>query len=122
MRGRKGLSNGCTKSKCFRGLELKSKGWIDLAVNPSDDASLTLPDKQREYAKGACICGFWFLLTSWVWTYLANVFISLPVGILGMVLWSKARSYGPSSRLTRSALLFHIAGVILSVFALTLYK
>jgi hypothetical protein len=35
----------------------------------------------------AAVCAIWFLLTSWLWAYLANLLFSYPVGIIGGVFW-----------------------------------
>jgi hypothetical protein len=51
-----------------------------------------------------------------------NVVISLPIGILGITLWSKTQPRLSPSREARIALLLHIAGVVSSVVALFLYK
>lgn len=64
------------------------------------------------------ICGVWFLLTSWFWTFLINMIISFPVGIVGIVLWYYARKSDPSSKLAKASLYLHVAGLASSILTL----
>jgi hypothetical protein len=65
------------------------------------------------------ICGVWFSLTSWLWPWLFNLFISLPVGIVGMILWSLGRSSDKQNKWNKVALVLHgigLASAIISFF------
>ncbi len=64
------------------------------------------------------ICGIWFALTSWVWAYLANVFISFPVGIFGVLLWLGAKKINPDNKWNRLAIILHIAGTASALITL----
>lgn len=66
----------------------------------------------------AIICGTWFLVTGWVWAYFANLYISYPVALIGLFLWSRGRKLNPGSRANPIALWLHIAGLIISVISL----
>jgi hypothetical protein len=64
------------------------------------------------------VCGVWFMLTSWVWAYLANVFISFPVGILGVVFWVIAKKLNPQNKWNRLAIILHLIGLASAVIVL----
>jgi hypothetical protein len=64
----------------------------------------------------------WFLLTGWIWGYLANLFISYPVACVGLALWFRARKLNPASLLNRMTLGIFIFGFIVSIAALFIYK
>lgn len=64
------------------------------------------------------ICGTWFLVTSWVWAYFANLIISYPVALLGLFLWSRGKKLNPGSRANKIALWLLIAGFVISIIAL----
>ena len=67
-------------------------------------------------------CGIWFLLTSWMWTYLACLFISYPVGLIGLFLWGLGRMEAPASKAGRLAIGLHLLGLATSILALALFK
>jgi hypothetical protein len=64
------------------------------------------------------ICGTWFLVTSWIWVYFANLIISYPVALLGLFLWSRGKKLNPGSKANPIALWLLIAGLVISVIAL----
>lgn len=70
----------------------------------------------------ALLCGIWFVLTGWFWPYLANVFISFPFALLGLYCWRQGRRTAPASLLNRVAGGFLLAGAVLSLAALLLFK
>jgi len=39
----------------------------------------------------ALICAVLFVLTCWMWAYYANLFISLPLGLISLMLWDRGR-------------------------------
>ena len=43
----------------------------------------------------ALLFAAWFALTSWYWAWLANVYLSFPIGLLGLLLWFLGRRYDP---------------------------
>ncbi len=70
------------------------------------------------YNNTSLLCGIWFLLTSWLWTYLMNLVISLPFGIIGMILWYKGMKADPVNKWNKAALIVHIAGLTTSILTL----
>jgi hypothetical protein len=77
-----------------------------------------MTNKARVYNIASIVCGTWFLFTSSVWVYLANLIISFPVGAAGIYLYYKGRQSDPASKLNRTALVIHILGVIASLTTL----
>jgi hypothetical protein len=65
----------------------------------------------------AIICGTWFLVTSWVWVYFANLIISYPVALLGLFLWSRGKKLNPGSKANLIALCLLIAGLVISIIS-----
>jgi hypothetical protein len=65
----------------------------------------------------AIICGTWFLVTSWLWVYFANLIVSYPVALLGIFLWSRGKKLNPGSKANPIALWLHIAGLTISGIA-----
>lgn len=51
----------------------------------------TMERNYNFYFYPSLFCAIWFLLTSYAWTYFANVFISFPFGILSLYLWNQGR-------------------------------
>jgi|GEM_PF-951436 len=64
------------------------------------------------------VCGIWFALTSWVWLYYANLFLSLPIGLVGLFFWNKSRQLDPGNLANRIALILYIVGFVLGLGAL----
>jgi hypothetical protein len=69
----------------------------------------------------AIVCGIWFLLSSWMWFYLANVFFSFPAGILGLICWYFGKNDESSKALNRLALRIIIAGIIVAILSFTYF-
>ncbi len=70
----------------------------------------------------ALLCGCWFLLTSWMWTFLFNLVISYPVGIYGLLVWVRARKSHPHDKKVSIAGVLLGLGLATSLVALVLYK
>lgn len=68
------------------------------------------------------VCGVWFLLTGWVWTYLANLFVAYPVGLIGLFFWYQGRKVNSTSLYNKIALGVLIAGLVVSIGSLFFYK
>lgn len=68
----------------------------------------------------AIICGTWFLATSWVWSYFANLMFSYPVALLGLFLWSRGKKLNPGSKANPVALWLFIAGMVTSLISLVI--
>jgi len=83
---------------------------------------MTSEAKATTYYVISLLCGVWFLLTGWMWTYLACLFIAYPVGLIGLVLWYQGRKTHPNSILSKISISFLIFGLIASIAAIFLYK
>jgi hypothetical protein len=70
----------------------------------------------------ALLGGIWFLLTGWMWGFLANLVLAYPIGVIGFLFWYRGRRLAPGKLLNRIALGFFVAGAIASVGALFIYK
>jgi hypothetical protein len=66
------------------------------------------------------ICGTWFLFTGGIWVYYANLFISFPIGLIGMLLWYKGKQIDKENKLNKAAIIIHIAGLAVSIIVLVL--
>jgi hypothetical protein len=73
------------------------------------------------YNTSSLLCGLWFMLTAWLWTYLMNLVISLPFGIIGMILWNKGRKADPNNKWNKIALAVHMAGLVVSIAAFIIF-
>ena len=40
---------------------------------------------------GAFVCALLFVLTCWMWAYNVALFISLPLGLIALMLWNRGR-------------------------------
>jgi hypothetical protein len=49
----------------------------------------------------ALLCALWFLMTSWIWIYYANIVISFPIGLIALWLWKKGRLKHSSDTLNK---------------------
>ena len=67
------------------------------------------------------VCGTWFLLSGWCWTYLACLVISYPVGLLGLWLWWLGKKQDPTSKLRRPALYLLGLGLAVSLGAMFVF-
>jgi len=74
------------------------------------------------YTKLAMVFAIWFALTSWLWTYLMNIFISYPFGVAALLLFLKERKRDPQNILNNRVLLVLIAGWIISIVAAVVIK
>lgn len=63
------------------------------------------------------VCGVWFTCTSWFWTWFVNLFISLPVAIIGMIIWYFGKRDGVNP-LNRIALITHVIGLVVAIVSL----
>lgn len=66
----------------------------------------------------ALLCALGFLLTSWTWAYLMPIFVSLPLGLVSLLLLRRARTIQPAHRLDKVVLGLLIAGLGLSLASL----
>ena len=69
----------------------------------------------------ALLCAVWFLLTSWVWTYYSNLFLSLPFGLLSLILWNAGRQKDENKARYRSLIFILAAGVVASLVSLAVF-
>lgn len=73
------------------------------------------------YNLTALICAIWFLLAGWVWTYLVNLFIAYPIGLLGLYFWFKGKADEQKNTLNRVVLLILVSGILVSIVTFFLY-
>lgn len=66
------------------------------------------------------ICGIWFLLTGWIWTFLIAAFISYPVTILGLLFWGLGCRF--TDKLSKPILTLYFTGLTISLLSILLYK
>ena len=72
--------------------------------------------------KVALGCAIWFALTSWVWAYLINVWMSLPMGLIATGLWWRSRNRGHRSAVSRATGRLLVFGVISAALAITQFQ
>jgi len=70
----------------------------------------------------AIICGVWFCLHSWCWTFLINLVVAFPIGFLGLYAWGKARQINPNDKRNAAAIALLGLGLANSIVALFLYR
>ena len=70
----------------------------------------------------ALLCATWFVLTAWFWTYFANLIFSYPVGLVGLLLWNKARVGAPDDKKNRLTITILAVGLAASVVSFFLYR
>lgn len=54
--------------------------------------------KANQYFYIALVAAIWFMLTGWLWAYLANLFVAYPFGVLSAILWYKGRKIEGNSK------------------------
>jgi H+/Cl- antiporter ClcA len=69
----------------------------------------------------ALICAVWFLPMGSFWTYLGNLIVGYPVGIIGWVLWRNARKLDADSKLNKVVMWLLVAGLVCSVVSFFLF-
>lgn len=74
------------------------------------------------YTYLAMVFAIWFALTSWYWSYLANIFISYPFGLAGLALYYIGRKYSPENRLNKKVLIVLLAGWISSALSILFFR
>ncbi len=57
----------------------------------------------------ALILAIWFVISAWMWTYLTNLFLSFPCGLLSLGIWFFIRTKNGME--TKSTLLIRLLGV-----------
>ncbi len=80
---------------------------------------MKMPDKRTICNFFAVICGLWFLLSGWVWTYLVNLVFAFPFAIIGFILWRAGRT-SEQKLLNQIAGWLLLGGLILSLVALVI--
>lgn len=66
------------------------------------------------------VFGTWFLLTSWMWVYYVNLFVSIPIGLAGLFFWYRARRLNGPTALNKAALALHALAVVSCLLTLVL--
>jgi hypothetical protein len=74
------------------------------------------------YFYGSLFLAIWFALTGFIWTYLANIFISFPFGVLSFYLLNKGKQIDPNKSRYWITISFLVAGGIVSLIALMFFK
>ncbi len=65
----------------------------------------------------ALVCAIWFALTSGAWSYMANLVISLPIGILSLIFWQAGKKTDIRTERYRIIPKILILGIIISLIA-----
>ncbi|MGC4023543.1 MAG: hypothetical protein QM734_17125 [Cyclobacteriaceae bacterium] len=68
----------------------------------------------------AIICGIWFLLFGWFWTWYANIIIAYPFAIIGFLFWLGGRK-AEKKMPNKIAGYLLLAGLIISIAALFIF-
>jgi len=84
----------------------------DTRANPRRSAHSTI----------AILCGVWFCLTGWLWTFLLNLVIAYPIGLLGFCMWLAAYQVNPNDKKNTVAIALLGLGLVSSLVALFLFK
>ena len=87
---------------------------LAMAMPPESKASV--------YNVIGLVCAIWFLLTGWIWAYLICVVVSYPFAIIALFLCRAGKKLAPGATLNRIAWGVLIAGSVLSITALFLYR
>jgi phosphoglycerol transferase MdoB-like AlkP superfamily enzyme len=66
----------------------------------------------------ALLSAIWFVLTSWVWVFYANLFLSYPFGVFAFFIWKNRHTLSDESRRYRVVKWLLMAGVVSSVLFL----
>jgi hypothetical protein len=90
--------------------------------NQTNDSETRAIPTGSGYSTTAIICGVWFLLTGWMWTFLFNLVIAYPIGICGLYMWMQARQLNPNDKKNSIAIGLLGLGLASSLAALLLYK
>ena len=97
-----------------------------ISQSPIDNSYLyhMSPRSSSFYNGAAIICGIWFILTSSLWVYFANLVISFPIGLLGMYLWNRGRILNKENIWNKIALGLLVIGFVLAfvVLGILMYK
>lgn len=75
-------------------------------------------NKSNLFFYGSLVCAIWFALTASLWAYLANVFISFPVGVVSLFLCYKEKQIAPDNNRYKITLSILIAGAVVSLISL----
>jgi hypothetical protein len=73
----------------------------------------------------ALLSAIWFALTSWIWVYYFNLFISFPFGIAGFFIWKKWHKSPEESRryaFVKWVLMIGVASSLLFLIGLLLFN
>lgn len=66
------------------------------------------------------ICGIWFLLTGWIWSFLMAIFLSYPVAIIGLFFWGLGCKF--TEKLSKPILTLYITALTISLISLLIYR
>jgi len=68
------------------------------------------------------LCGVWFILTGWIWSYAAALIISYPIAIIGFLLWLIAKNKDPMHRLQKVTITIYYIGFTISILSFILIR
>jgi hypothetical protein len=74
------------------------------------------------YTYLALVCAIWFTLTSWIWTYLFNIFFSYPIGALALLLYFFEKRKNPGNGLNKWILVVLVPGWLASILAMLIIR
>jgi hypothetical protein len=70
----------------------------------------------------ALVCAIWFAITGWIWARLFAIFFSYPLGLTALLLYLFERKKNPENSLNNKILWILIAGWIVSILAMLLFR
>jgi hypothetical protein len=80
------------------------------------------PDRPGAASIIAFISAMWFLLTGWIWGYLACLVIAYPFGLLSLVLYQKDSRVKPSLPLNRITVWILRLGLAVSILSIFMFR
>ncbi|MEZ5053420.1 MAG: hypothetical protein R2807_01415 [Chitinophagales bacterium] len=77
--------------------------------------------KATRYFYASLICAIWFALTSFFWSYYANVLMSFPIGLISFYTWKKGKQMEPDALRFKLVWSILFAGVVISLLSLLFF-
>jgi hypothetical protein len=74
------------------------------------------------YTWVALVFAIWFALTSWLWAWLLNIFLSYPFGLAALIIYFIGRKHAPGNKLNRAVLIILALGWLSSIVSALLIR